>query len=187
MKTIALSLICLLACIPVIAQTKGEPKTPEQLRQSIDAVEGVDLAIIVSDEKGNPIEKPHPLFEGWKVAQIAYLYVKDGVVTDNAISVWIDPGGHAFWQSRPPSILDPVVERALPMGTEDEIISAIEQSQDIKALKYEISFDAKGADVAVAIDVSGKVVTKNFRAYKVDDEYVIKPYDIAESKELSAR
>jgi hypothetical protein len=182
MKTIIVHLLCLIACIPTLAATL------EDRREQIANVEGVEAATIILDRSTKQPElKEVPGFPEWKTASIAYLVVSGETVTDNTVAVVIRPDGEALWYQRVPSILIPTVERQGPIGTEEEIISQIEQSQTIKALKYDISFDAQGADVVVAVDVSGKVVTRHFRVYKVDDQYIVKPYDSIETKEVLVR
>lgn len=181
MKLIA-HLLCIIACLPTIAASL------EDRLSQIQAVEGVEVATIVMDSEGKaPALTDLPGFPGWRVAKIAYLIIDNDAARDNTIAVVIDPDGNALWSQQTPAILAEVPEREGPIGTESEIIAAIEQDQSVTALKYSIDFDIKGADVLIVIDVDGKAVEQHYRVYKRNGAFVVKAYDAVEPKVKAAR
>lgn len=182
MKVIA-HLLCIIACLPTIAAT-----LEDRLAQ-IQAVEGVQAASIIMDaETKAPALSDMPGFPGWRIATIAYLIIDNDSVQDNSVSIAIDPDGNTLWSQRAPAILNVVPEREGPISTDEEIITAIESDQNITALKYNIEYDIKGADVLVVVEISGKVLEQYYRVYKSDGTFAVKRYDSStETKALESR
>ncbi len=177
------NLLCLIACLPTLAAT-----LEDRLAQ-IAAVDNVQVASIVLDADGkSPELRDMPGFPGWRIAKIAYLLVTDDAVEDNTVAVVIDPDGNALWSQREPAILAEAPVSVGNIGTESEIIAEIERTQSVKALKYSIDFDGKGADVLIVIEASGKAIERHYRVYQENDAFVVKPYEAsAEAMEAVAK
>lgn len=69
----------------------------------LDAAPGVSDVSEVANSR-----EAHPVFTGWQVARIAYLYTDaaSGVINDNAVEVWIDGQGACYWARRRPAVLE---------------------------------------------------------------------------------
>jgi len=193
MKPMIYLLVLALACLPVLAQEA--PKTLEALRAELASGEGVKVAIIQTDENGETIKVPRvnvggvPMkgTEGYEIALITYIHESGNVSHDNTVAVALDPDGNATWKDRVPSVIAPRQEAPKTAGLEDDIVAAIETSQNVKLLKWSIQHDSGGADVDAAIEVDGKIISVRYRAYQDREAWVIKPYDDAATKEAVTR
>lgn len=187
MKTLIVHLLCLIACIPVLAATLQDRV------EELAAAPGVAVADIVSDAQGKPVLKPMPGFPQYHTAEVRYLYVADGVLEDNAVSLIVTPDDDALWHRRIPSPLEQARRSAQPqtVGTDEEIRTAINTAQNVTlADKLSIERQETSADVRGYIEVSGKLqpvhyyVAKNIKT----GTWIVKPYDVeATAKEALAR
>jgi hypothetical protein len=126
--------ITLLACFLTLTVY---PATLEQLREELDNVDGVLVAVIQADDKGKPITKPLAmlrvsenvtidLFPGYHVANISYLYFDGSAIADNTVAVVVDEAtDEANWQGRVPSVITAAAPKADPLGTDQEILTAV--------------------------------------------------------------
>ena len=187
MKTVFAHLLCLLACLPVLAATL------EDRKDEIAAAPGVVRADIATDAQGRAILEPMPGFEGYQIAQIRYLVVTNDVAEDNAVSLIVDPDGAAVWHRRVPTPLTIARQAAKPLavGTDEEIRAAINTAQSVTlADKISIERGETSADVRGYIETDGKLqpvhyyVAKNIKT----GEWIVKPYDVeVTTKEALAR
>jgi hypothetical protein len=148
-------------------------ETLEQRRAELASIDGVLVAVIQADEKGDPITKPLALlrvsenvtvdiFPGYRVANISYLYFDGNAILDNTVAVVVeDATGDANWQGRVPSVITAAaVPKADPLGTDKEILTAVGGN----IVKAEITRHPVVGDVAPSAtvvgyrDVDGKTV-----------------------------
>ena len=186
MKTFIAHLLCLIACLPVLADTL------EQRLSEIQQAPGVAVAEITTDAQGKPQLRPMPGFDGWQMAEIRYLAVVDDAIQDNAIAVIVDPDGNALWHRNPPSPVTRARQAAkpIPVGTDTEIRDAINAAQNVAlADKISIERGETSADVRGYIEVNGKLQPVHYYVAKnpKTGEWTVKTYDTEVSKELEPR
>lgn len=115
-------LMALALLIPVSA------KTIFDLRDELDAAEGVEFAAIQMDPDTpeQPAIKTIAPYPDWGIAQISYLQIKGNAITDNTVAVMINTKtGEAFWSSREPTPITEKPAPADPLGTDKEILTAV--------------------------------------------------------------
>lgn len=180
MKTITVHLLCLIACLPTVAATLAE------LVSDLDRAEGVIYAAATQDENsqnGDPKLTAMPGFPQYSIAEVKYLYMANGVIEDNAVAVILTPDGDALWHRRVPSPLERARQaaRPLPIGTDEEIRSVINEAQGVSlADKIIIERGETSADVRGYIEVEGKLQPVHYYVAKnpKTGEWTVKPYEI---------
>ena len=124
-------------------------KTLEDLRTELDAVDGVEYAVIKMENETPELKTIAP-YPGWAIAQISYLQITGDAIADNTVAVMVNTKtGEAFWSNRAPSVLPP--KQVEEVGTDKEILTAVGGN----IVKAEIQRSASVGDVPPSATVVG--------------------------------
>jgi hypothetical protein len=140
------------------------------------------VAEVQTDAQGRPAVKPMPGFPKYGTVEVRYLYVADGVVEDNSVTLIITPDEQALWHRRLPAPLEQVRQTTTiqTIGTDEEIRLAINTSQKVTLLdKISVERSDLSADVHGYIEVAGLLTPVHYYVARniKTQEWIVKPYD----------
>lgn len=201
-------LIPILALALCLCAVHAHAESPEDLRAALAASDGVLVAVIQANDKGEIITEPMvpvvtevdgqrvqvpmPGTEGYRLGRITYIVREGDVINANTVAIAIAPDDSAAWHNRPPSVLR-VPEAPPRVGGDADIVAAVEVVAGAAVQKPQImhgvdSAGAPYADVTGYVESSGRLARREYHV-RADERgaLVVKAYDAQAATEPVSR